>query len=809
MKTLIVISCISIIAAVPGYGQSAAATAQSAAATAQSASATTAVATEAQNHKAVVDQYCVTCHSDRVLIANMTLENADFSDVANNAEAWEKVIRKLRAGVMPPAGVSRPPLDEYEALRDWLENEIDSAAAVRPNPGSIVMHRMNRAEYANAVRDLIGFEIDPALFLPSDDSADGFDNVAGSLTLSPTLLESYITAAARIARMAIGFWPSPTQASYIAQADTSQTQHIEGLPFGTRGGMMVRHTFPSDGDYRFSVQNYGLGGYHPGQRIEFLVDGERIGIADYTGVGTSSGMSAENDGSIDATAFIKAGTRNVGATFLATNYGPSLNMVQEQDRKSLDNEAIDQLQYHPAIGFFRISGPFDAQRSNDSPSAQKVFTCRPENEAQEESCANEIISTLAKNAYRRPVDSQDLEALMEFYQLGRADGEFEDGIELALRRILASPQFLVRFETEPADLAPGETYRIDDLELASRLSFFLWSSIPDVELIDLAAEGRLSDPTILRQQVDRMLEDPRSDAIVENFASQLLYLRNLPVTYPDGKSFPNWDDELRTSFRRETELLFESIMRENRSVVDLLTADYTFVNERLALHYGIPGIYGSHFRRVNLGPELDYRRGLLGKGSFLSITFTQNFRTSPVKRGVWILENILGSPAPAPPPNVPALPDDENEGTGTAPSLREQMTLHRTMEPCATCHKLMDPIGFALENFDADGSWRDNAAGAPINSVVELHDGTQATGIVDLRNWLLGYSPQFVRTVTKNMMTYALGRGVEYFDMPSIRSIVRDAEAENYRFKSIVMGIIESPQFLSRVKTEEFLAADD
>ena len=797
MKTLVLIGCMGLVTAVPGYGQD--------------VSATAVATSEALNPKALVDQYCVTCHSDRVRTANLTLENADFSELANDAELWERVILKLRAGVMPPSGVRRPPVDEYAALRDWLENEIDSAAASRPNPGSVVMRRMNRAEYANAVRDLIDFEIDPALFLPPDDSADGFDNVAGSLTLSPTLLESYVTASARIARMAIGHWESPTQASYIAQADTSQTQHLEGLPFGTRGGMLVRHTFPSDGEYRLSVQNYGLGSYHPGEQIEFLIDGERVGIADYTGVGTTSGMSAENDGSIDVTAYVRAGTRNVGATFLAKNYGPSLNMVQEYDRKSLENNVIAQLQYPPIIGFFRISGPFSSERPVDSPSIRKVYTCRPENTDQEESCANEIISTLAKKAFKRPVDSQDLEALMVFFEQGRAEGSFEDGIELALRRILASPQFLVRFEKEPADLAPGEIYRVDDLELASRLSFFLWSSIPDDELIDIAAEGRLSDPAVLGEQVDRMLADPRSEALIENFANQLLYLRNLPVTFPDGKSYPNWDDELRTSFRRETELLFESIMREDRSIVDLLTADYTYVNERLALHYGIPGIYGSHYRRVDLGPDLDYRRGLLGHGSFLSITFTQNFRTSPVKRGVWILENILGSPAPAPPPNVPAL-EDSGSDDGRILTLREQMTVHRQNEPCSTCHKLMDPIGFALENFDADGSWRTDQgdeAGTPFNTTVELHDGSSVTGPVELREALLRYTPQYVRTITKNMMTYALGRGVEYSDMPVVRSIVQDAESDEYRFRSIVMGIIESPQFLSRIKTEELLAADE
>jgi mono/diheme cytochrome c family protein len=769
---------------------------------------TATVQADADAQKAILDQYCATCHSDLTKTANLTLENADLTNLAVDAELWEGVIRKLRAGVMPPPGVRRPSLADYEGLRDWLENEIDSQAAM--NPGSVVMHRLNRAEYANAVRDLVDIEIDPSLFLPPDDSAHGFDNVAGSLTISPTLLESYMTAAARISRMAVGYWKSPTQVSYIASADTSQTQHLEGLPFGTRGGMKVRHTFPADGEYRFSAQNYGLGSFHPGETIIFTVDGEEVGRSVYAGVGVSSGMSGENDGAIDVTAWVQAGTHTVGATFLATNYRPSLNLVQEYDRKSLENNAIAQLQYPPAIGFFRISGPFNAARPADSPSIRKVFTCRPGNTAEETSCAEEIISTLARRAFRRPVDSTDLEALLGFYREGREDGAFEDGIELALRRILASPQFLVRLEQEPEDLAPGGVFSIHDLELASRLSFFLWSSIPDDELIDVAAEGRLSDPAVLDAQVHRMLEDPRSEALVENFANQLLYLRNLPVTFPDGKFYPNWDDELRTSFHRETELLFESIMRENRSIVDLLTADYTFLNERLATHYGIPGVYGSHFRRAPLGPELDYRRGLLGQGSFLSITFTQNFRTSPVKRGVWILENVLGSPAPAPPPNVPALEDTGVED-GRVLTLREQTTLHREMEPCATCHKIMDPIGFALENFDADGSWRTHEggeAGTPIDTTVELWDGTVATGPVELREALLRYTPQYVRTFTERMMTYALGRGVEYFDMPVVRSIVRDSEAENYRFDSIVMGIVESPQFRMRVKTEEVVSGE-
>jgi hypothetical protein len=691
-------------------------------------------------------------------------------------------------------------------LRVWLENEIDQKAASRGvNPGYVLLHRLNRAEYANAVRDLLDIEIDPAKFLPPDDSARGFDNVAGSLTISSTLLESYTTTAARIARMAVGYWKSPTEASYIAPGDVSQTQHIEGLPLGTRGGMLVHHNFPSDGEYKFSIQNFGIGTYVPGERVEFLVDGERIKLVDYVGVGLSQGMSGENDGSIDVVVPVKAGSHAVGVTFLETNYRPSLNIVKEYERKSLDNNSIAQLQYYPVIGFLRISGPFLPQRPVDSASIRKVLLCRPANLSEEPACARQIVSALARKAYRRPVNDQDLESLMNFYGEGRSVGSFEDGIEMAIRRLLASPEFLVRTEKETPNSKPGIPYRISDLELASRLSFFLWSSVPDDLLINLAAQHRLSDPDVLEQQVRRMLADPRANALVENFAGQALYLRNLPVTSPDGKFYPNWDDELRKDFRTETEKLFESIIHEDRNIVDLLTADYTYLNERLAKHYGIPGVYGSRFRRVPLGPELDYRRGLLGQGSFLSITWVQNFRTSPVKRGVWVLENILGTAAPEPPPNVPPL-EDSTAGSTKVLTLREQMTIHRKVEPCASCHKLMDNIGFPLENFDADGTWRTKQGGdggTPIDPSAELWDGTKVNGPVELRQALLRYSPAFVGNMTEKLMTYALGRGIEYFDMPVVRSIVRDAQKNQNRFSSIVLGIVKSAPFQMRTKMEE------
>jgi len=810
MKNRLLVGCMAILSAVLGYGQAAGPQHEStrtaaASATSGASASPTGRSNQVTAQRALLDQYCVTCHNDKTKRANLTLEKLDLATVGDSPQLWEKVVRKLRAGVMPPPGMRRPALAEYEGLRDWLENEIDRKAFGHVNPGGVVLHRLNRTEYANVIRDLLDLEIDATTLLPPDDAARGFDNIAGSLTISPTLLEAYTSAAARVARMAVGYWKTPTESSYIAPGDTSQNLHIEGLPLGTRGGMLVRHNFPADGEYKFSIQNFGIGSFIPGEQLELTIDGERAHLFKYEGVGLSQGMSGEGDGALEVAVSVKAGSRLVGATFLATNYRPSLDMVRQYERKSLENNSIPQLEYYPAIGFLRIQGPFTPTRPEDSRSMRKVFTCRPSNASQEEPCAKEILSALTRRAYRRPSNAQDLEALIGFYEEGRRSGTFEDGVELALRRLLASPQFLVRAEKEPASVATGKTHRITDLELASRLSFYLWSSIPDDQLISLASQGKLSNPTVLEQQVKRMLADPRSDALIENFAAQLLYLRNLPATSPDGVHYPDWDDELRKGFRRETELLFESIMREDRNVVDLLTADYTFLNERLARHYGIPNIYGSRFRRVTLGPELDYRRGLLGQGSFEAITWVQNFRTSPVKRGVWVLENILGTPPPEPPPNVPPL-EDSAGGSGKILTLREQMTIHRKNEPCASCHKLMDPIGFALENFDADAKWRTKQGGdggTPIDTSVELYDGQKVNGPVELRQALLRYSPQFVRMFTEKMMTYALGRGVEYYDMPVIRSIVRDAEKNKNRFTSIVLGIVKSPQFQMRMKVDE------
>ncbi|MGB6940785.1 MAG: DUF1592 domain-containing protein [Bryobacteraceae bacterium] len=751
--------------------------------------------------RALLDQYCVVCHNDKLKTANLSLQSADISSVGDHPETWEPVIRKMRAGMMPPPGMPRPPLAKYEQLRDWLEAEIDRKAAAHPNPGSVVLHRLNRTEYANAIRDLLDLQVDVNTLLPADDSARGFDNVAGSLTISPTLLEAYTNAATRIARMAVGFWKSPTAAAYIAPTDSSQTQHIEGLPFGTRGGMAVRHTFPSDGEYRFSVQNLGIGKFIPGEKLEFLIDNDLVAMRDYKGVGLSANNSSDRDGSINVSLPVKAGSHTVGVTFLATNYGPPLDFIRQYGRKSLEDNPIPQLEYYPAVGILRIQGPFNPTRPDDSPSIRKVMTCHPASETQENACAKEILTTLMRRAYRRPVTATDWEWVQGFYQEGRREGTFRDGVELGLRRILASPLFLVRAEREPANIKARQPYHITDLELASRLSFLIWSSIPDDELIEVASQNKLHQTPVLERQVRRMLTDPKAEALVDNFGDQLLYLRNLPATSPDGVYYPDWDDELRNSFRRETELLLQSIINEDRNVVDLLTADYTFLNERLAKHYGIPNIYGSQFRRVTLGPDLAYRRGLLGQGRVLALTWVQNFRTSPVKRGVWVLENILGTPPPEPPPNVPPLED--SKGDNKIMTLREQMTLHRKNEPCASCHKLMDPIGFALENFDADAKWRTKQGGdggVPIDTSVVLWDGTKVNGPIELRQALLHYSPQFVRMITEKLMTFALGRGVEYQDMPVIRSIVHDADRDDDRFVSILMGIVKSAPFQMRTK---------
>lgn len=760
--------------------------------------------------RAAVDQYCVTCHNSRLVspatASGVVLDRADLNHVADNPALWEKVVRKLRTGGMPPEGQPRPDRATHDALVGFVESRLDQAAVERPNPGRPSVHRLNRAEYANAIRDLLALEVDPATLLPPDDSADGFDNIADVLSLSPALLERYLSAAAKISALAVGS-PRITAGSetYRVRGDMSQTEHLEGMPLGTRGGVSARHTFPLDGEYVIRVKlvetNLGtIRGLQDENQLEIAVEGQRVllapvgGPADYL----ESGNNATNIVNalyrrLQARVAVRAGQRLVTATFLQPS--SALGPMRLQSFLYDAIVATDHLG-HPHVEYMTISGPFNAVDAGDTPSRQRVFACRPARPAQERACATTILSTLARRAYRRPVTDSDLSGLLHFYDEGSRTNGFEAGIEMALRAMLASPKFLFRAERDPAGIAAGRVYALNDLELASRLSFFIWSSIPDEELLAVAEAGRLHDSKTLARQVQRMLADPKSQALVTNFAGQWLQLRNLRSTTPDKNDFPNFDHTLRQAFARELELFVGSIIREKRSVLDLLTADYTFVNERLALHYGIPNIFGSHFRRVS-GIEVT-RRGLLGKGGILLVTSHAD-RTSPVVRGKWILDNLVGSPPPPPPPEVPALPDVQG---ATPLTMRARMEQHRANPACASCHKLMDPLGLALENFDAIGAWRTEDNGARVDTSGQLADGTKIEGVIGLRAALLKQPEALVTTATEKLLTYALGRGLEPEDMPAVRAIVRQSERDDYRFVSLIEGVVNSTPFRMR-KAEE------
>lgn len=715
---------------------------------------------------------------------------------------WEKVIRKMRAGAMPPAGMPRPDAAAHDALVSFLETTLDRAAANRPQPGRPSPHRLNRAEYANAIRDLLALDVDPAALLPPDDSADGFDNNADVLSVSPVLLERYLSAAATISALAVGD-PKiiPGSETYRIRGDASQTGQDEALPPGTRGGLMATHTFPLDGEYVIKVKlleiNLGaIRGLEYEHQLEVTVDGERVlltpvgGPQDYT----ESSLNATNVVNslaqrLQVRVKVKAGQRPVGAAFLMKNAAQGANRLQAFQRSTLI--ATDHLGL-PHVENITISGPFNATGVSDTPSRRRLFVCRPARAAEESVCAKRIISTLARRAYRRPVTDADLASLMSFYDAGRREGSFERGIELATRAVLVSPKFVFRVERDPAGIAAGSPYRISDVDLASRLSFFLWSSIPDDELLDLAGRGQLSRAAILEAQVRRMLADPRSRALTDNFAGQWLHIRNLRNTTPDKNDFPDFDDNLRRAFERELELFVGSVISEDRSVLDLMTADYTFVNERLAKHYRIPNVYGPDFRRVSL--KQDARRGLLGKGGVLTLTSHAD-RTSPVVRGKWILDNLLGTPPPPPPAVVPPFPE---EVPGVLTTVRARMEQHRSNPACAGCHRVMDPLGLALENFDAVGAWRTRESGIPIDASGELTDGTKIDGVAALRDELLKRPDVLVGTMTEKLMTYALGRTLEHQDMPAVRAIVRASARENYRFSSLVRGIVSSVPFQMR-----------
>ena len=763
----------------------------------------------AATEPALLERYCVTCHNDNLRTAGFSLESLDLGNIGADAEAWEKVVLKLRAGMMPPAGRSRPDRETYDRLASFLETDLDRAAAASPDPGhSDALRRLNATEYGNAIRDLLALEVDVTDLLPADDSSAGFDNV-GLGGLDPGRMERYLSAAQKVSRLAMGApVRSPVADTFIVPSDLNQEVHVEGLPFGTRGGSAVRYNFPVDAEYEIRAElgkswnSNRIGGLRKPHDVVFTLDGEPLKVLTVEPVSRRdpSALSADQysqpDRPADADLFVRipvtAGPHVVGAAFVSQGSG-----VIERRRQPFLKVHItvggDQ-RTQPGVYSVTVTGPFDATGPGDTPSRQRILTCRPATAGEERACAEEILSTLARRAYRRPAIAADLDTLLEFYEEGRAAGDFDAGIEMALRRLLVSPEFLFRIERDPEGAAPNAAYRISDPELASRLSFFLWSSIPDDELIAAAAAATLRDPGVLERQVRRMLADPRAEALVTNFAAQWLYLRNLPAVSPDFIVFPDFDETLRRALREETELFFASIIREDRSVLDLLTADYTFLNERLAKHYAIPNVYGSHFRRIDLPPGSP-RGGLLGQGSILAVT-SYATRTSPVVRGKWILENLLGTPPPPPPANVPPLSD---EGSDAVLSMRERMVEHRRNPVCASCHAIMDPIGLSLENFDAIGRYRNRTAGfEPLDVEGSFPDGTTFDGAGGLRETLLDRSDQFVRTLASKLLTYSLGRAVEHHDMPAVREIERDAAGDGYRFSSLILGIVKSAPFQMR-----------
>jgi mono/diheme cytochrome c family protein len=789
------------------------------------------LAPEAQ--RAFLNQYCMACHSEKMKAAGLdsarrlTMDALDPANVDKDREKWELVVRKVRAGQMPPLGMKRPDPMEFNAVIASFENELDrTARPFTPPPG---LHRLNRTEYANVVRDLLDLNIDASKYLPSDDSTSGFDNIAGALGISSTQVEAYVSAAQKVSRLAMGYPEEPTLVVYRTREDTSQDYHVEGLPFGTRGGMLVAHTFPSDGEYTLTVtpifgDNMSPTGFGsvPCERIEMLLDGERLSIQNWqgggrntptncgprgAGAGANTGTQPQPTAAAAGFGFNRnlppmrvrfkttAGTHMVGATFPATNFAPLLDLDKHFMRSTVQTGPTPGYTFFPHVGTIRIEGPFDATEAKDSPSRRKIFVCTPKTTAEETACARRIVSNLATYGFRRPVAAADVNLLMEFYEFGRQEKDFDQGIEMALARILASPQFIYRVEEQLVGSRPGQAYRITDIDLASRLSFFIWSTAPDEELLKLAAAGRLNDPATLERQVRRMLRHPKAVALADNFAGQWLNLRALDATNPLPLIYPDFDDPLRQAMRREVELLFDTIVREDRSVVDILSADYTFVNERLARHYGIKNITGSQFRRVTLGSDMEARRGLLGKGACLA-TSSKPDRTSPVTRGKWIMTNVLGMSPPNPPPDVPPLPPRAADPNAKEPTMRKKMEDHRVRPDCVQCHRLMDPIGFALENFDAIGLWRTQDEGTPVDPSTQLFDNTKIASAVQLGRWLSdSYDDQFVTVATEKLLTYGLGRGVEYRDMPLVRQIARDVIADKGRFSAMVLGVVKSRPF--------------
>jgi mono/diheme cytochrome c family protein len=752
---------------------------------------------------AIINSYCVTCHSDKARTGGLSLEHADLTDVTKATETWEKVVRKIRVGMMPPPGMPRPDKPVLDGLASFIETSIDKTGSVKAYAGRPAMHRLNRAEYANAIRDLLDLEIDAVALLPPDDESNGFDNIADVLKVPPSLMERYLSASWNISRIAVGNPAiTPTTSTYRVRPDLSQDQHIDGMPLGTRGGILVKHTFPLDGEYIIKVRLWRntfdlLRGMEDPHQIEIAIDGQRLtvvtagGKEDFNSMAANPGtFGADLDRRLTVKVPVMAGEHTLWATTILKSHATRDDLIKPFTRTTIDGLDI---MGDPSVDRLSVEGPLGHANTGDTPSRRKIFICEPASAKDEPACAKKILTTLARLAYRRPIDKDNaaVDTLMEFYRNGRANNApFERGIEAALQFILTSPEFLFRFEADPANAAASSSYRLDDIALASRLSFFLWSSIPDDELLRVAEQGKLKDPVVLEQQVKRMLGDSKSRAMITNFAEQWLFLRNLKSSSPDLQIFPDFDDNLRQAMKEETTLLFDAIMREDRSVMDLINADYTFVNERLARHYGIPGVYGSDFRRVKAPSEA--RRGILGQGSILTVTSYPN-RTSPVQRGKWILTNILGVPPTPPPPNVPAL--KENGEDGKPRSLRERMEKHRTDAVCAGCHKVMDPIGFALENFDGVGHWRALDDGSTIDPSGTLFNGAKVEGAAALREMIASRPDVFVGVMTEKMMIYALGRGIDYRDMTAVRKVVADARAKDYKFSAMVSGIVKSVPF--------------
>ncbi len=802
--------------------------------------------TPASQYRALLDKYCVTCHNEKLKTAGLLLDKMDLENIPAGAETWEKVIQKLRGNAMPPPGLPRPDKSFYNDFPAYLETTIDHAAFAKLNPGRPAVHRLNRAEYVNAVRDLLDLDVEADSLLPNDDSGYGFDNIGDVLTVSPTLLERYLSAARTVSRLAIGDRTMrPDIQTYQLPQELKQNDRMsEDLPFGTRGGVALRHNFPADGDYIVKVRLKRVGDLVNGdggvvigvalkRQLELSLDSARVKL--FSVGGEHFGKSGQGDGGgalqtyglgdlfagdpkqveyegsadagLEARIPVKAGPHSVGVAFRMEDDSVTEGVLRENLRFDFGGSKGQTKTSEPLIDSVIIRGPFDAKGLSETPSRRRIFVCHPAtspiklaslnsgNSAKEdENCAAKILSTLARRAYRRPVNDGDVQPLMGLYRRGQSKGGFEAGIEMALQGMLVSPKFLFRVERDPANAAPGSVHHISDLELASRLSFFLWSSIPDDQLLDLATRGRLSNREVMGQQIRRMLADSRSKALVSNFAGQWLQLRHVAELSPDNNEFPDFDENLRQAFERETELFLDSMVREDRPLMELLDANYTFVNDRLARHYEIPNVYGSSFRRVTLTDE--NRRGLLGQGSILSLT-SYPTRTSVVLRGVWLLTNILATPPPAPPPNVPALKDRGNDGR--IRSVRESMEEHRANPVCASCHLRMDPLGFALENFDGIGKWRatEGRGNTPIDSSGRLPDGTTFKGPAELRKILMSKPDQFATAVIEKLLTYAMGRGVEYFDEPVVRKIRREA-APDYRWSALITGVINSEPFQMR-----------